>query len=231
MQLCGKPLSSRSRFSKPGLHRCYKVRGHSGKCSEFPYLEHLTRVAPRVARKIVRDSVMTTGAAWKSKDGGPNRIRRWVMLLSDEELLKLGIDMTRFSAVIVAKLREKAAQYTDCMQCAQKLTWLAYGMQNAPGPPDEIREYLEGLFGGIQEGSTTCLICLAPLDFHLFDKARRGKAEIETSHRNPRVHTPENIAFAHRDCNIAQGNKTLDEFYEWTARILRKAGYDVHKKS
>lgn len=31
---------------------------------------HLSKCAPRVAKKIVRDSVMTTGAAWKSKTLG-----------------------------------------------------------------------------------------------------------------------------------------------------------------
>ena len=231
LQFCGKSIPTRSKYSPEGLHRCYKVTGHTGDCEEYPYLAHLKEVAPKVANKIVRDSIMTTGASWKSKDAGPNRIRRWVMLLPDEELMKLGIDMSGLSPIIVAKLREKAARYEDCMECAQKLTWLAYGMLNAPRPPQDIRSYLEALHGPIEPGMTTCLICLDPLDFSLFSKARRGKAEIETSHRNPRTHTPDNIGFAHRACNIAQGNKTLEEFYEWIAEVLRKAGYRVIKKS
>ena len=52
---------------------------------------------------------MTTGAAWKSANAGPNRIPRWVMLLPDAELRKIKIDMAQFKPQVVAKLREKAA--------------------------------------------------------------------------------------------------------------------------
>ena len=68
--------------------------------------------------------------------------------------------------------------------------------------------------------STCCVICRLPLDYKLFSKAARGKAAIETCHKNPRIHNPENIGFGHRECNIAQGSKTLDEFYQWIADIL-----------
>lgn len=43
---------------------------------EFPFLAHLAKTHPAVAKKIIRDSVMTTGAAWKSEEAGPNRILR-----------------------------------------------------------------------------------------------------------------------------------------------------------
>jgi hypothetical protein len=71
------------------------------------------------------------------------------------------------------------------------------------------------------------LVCLNPLDYGDFGKAQRGKAFIETSHSNPRMHTADNIGFAHRDCNIAQGNKNLEDFYEWIAGILRRTGRTV----
>jgi hypothetical protein len=202
-------------------------KGHAGKCSEYPYLLHLRKVAPKVAKKIERDSIMTTGASWKSEDAGPNRIRRWAMLLTDAELLKIGLDMRKLKPIIVAKLREKAASYDDCMAVAKKLTALAYGMANAPQAPSDVRAYLEDLFGPINADSTNCLVCRSPLDFNLFAAARRGKAEIETSHSNPRLHTPENVGFAHRACNIAQGSKTLDEFYDWIGGILARVGYAI----
>jgi hypothetical protein len=188
-------------------------------------------VAPKVKEKIKRDSIMTTGASWKSKDAGPNRILRWAMLLTDKELLRIGLDMRKLSPIIVAKLREKAASYDDCMAVAKKLTALAYGMVNAPAPPQEIRGYLEALYGPINADATTCLVCRKPLDFRAFAEARRGKAEIESSHSNPRLHTPDNVGFAHRACNIAQGNKTLEEFYAWIAGILERVGYQVTRNS
>jgi hypothetical protein len=231
LEYCGKPLSSRSKFPPRGGHRCYLPKGHDGKCSEFPFLIHLLKYAPRVAKKIVRDSIMTTGAAWKSEHAGPNRIRRWAMLLSDKKLLELGIDMSKLKTIIVAKLREKAADYPACMSVAQKLTWLAYGIEGCEAPPDPIRQYLEALFGAIVPNTTTCLVCRKPITFQLFHAAQRGKAEIETSHSNPRLHTPDNVGFAHRACNIAQGNKTLEEFYDWIAEILLRVGYTVTKPS
>jgi hypothetical protein len=104
-------------------------------------------------------------------------------------------------------------------------------MTNAPNAPKEIRAYLEAIFGPISANTTTCLVCRNPLDFRLFAEARRGKAEIETSHSNPRLHTPDNVGFAHRACNIAQGNKTLEEFYAWISGILERVGYTVHRSS
>lgn len=227
IKFCGKTIKSRSKFTPAGGHRCFLANGHAGRCQEFPYLIHLAKSAPRVAKKIVRDSMMTTGASWKSEDAGPNRIRRWAMLLNDDELGKLGIDMSKLKPIIVAKLRDKAARYEDCMEVAMKLTWLAYGATGCPPPPQPIRDYLEALFGPVASGTTTCLVCKGPLDYGDFAKAQQGKAFIETSHSNPRLHTADNVGFAHRDCTIAQGNKTLDEFYEWIADILRRIGRSV----
>lgn len=227
MTLCGKKLPSRAnaKYDPPGLHRCFREKGHAGPCAEFPYLDHLKGAAPRVAAKIVRDATKTTGASWKSKGAGPNRISRWTtILLSDAKLAKLGVNMKALKPWVVAKLVEKAASYDDCMSAAQFLTWSAYGMTGAPEPDAETRAHLTSRFGEIVQGTTSCLVCKAPLDFSLFHEARRGKAKIETAHAQPRSHTAGNVGFAHRNCNIAQGDKSLDEFYDWIAGILTRAG-------
>lgn len=224
---CNNPISSRSKYSESGLHRCFRRTGHSGRCNEYPYLEHLGEVAPRVRAKIIRDATMTTGAAWKSEDAGPNRIRRWAMLLSDQELLdQFGIDMSKLKNRVVAKLREKAATYDDCMSVAKKLTALAYCMPEAPGIPEDILHYLEEIFGELKRSSTECLVCREKISFLLFESAQRGKAEIETAHANPRLHTPDNVGFAHRSCNIAQGPLSLDEFYNWMENVLSRVRPD-----
>lgn len=221
MKYCSNPIKSRSRFAKLANHRCFKFAGHAGECEEYPYLAHLWTVARKVADKIVRDATNTTGAAWASEDAGPNRILRWAMLLPDNDLLPYGLKMSSLKPGVVAKLREKGAGYEACMEVAQKLTALVYGMDNAPTPPDEIREYLAK---AVREpyGRTTCQVCRLPLDFNLFAAARRGKAELETAHANPRLHTAENVGFAHRECNIAQGSRTLQEFYQWISDILQR---------
>ena len=224
--LCGRALHARAnpKYDPPDLHRCQRDPEHAGKCAEFHYLRHLRTIAPRVAAKIMRDATKTTGASWKSEDAGPNRISRWTMLLTDDELLALGIKMASLKPWVVAKLRQKATTYEDCMSSARYLAWSVYGMEGAPEPDPETNAYLEGHFGPIIKGATGCLVCRAPLRFDLFHEARRGKAEIETAHAAPRAHTPGNVGFAHRHCNIAQGDKSLVDFYDWITGILERAG-------
>lgn len=219
-KLCNKSLPSRSKYNQKQTRHCQRDEGHSGRCDEFPYLAALASSHPAVAKKIIRDATMTTGAAWKSDEAGPNRILRWVMLLSDKELKEFGINMAGLKPQVIAKLREKAAPYEDCMASAKMLTWQVYQMADAPEPPKEVREYLERDFGPMTKDSAVCLICKAPLSFDLFALAQRGKAELETGHSSPRQHNPDNIGFAHRVCNIAQGARTLDEFYDWMEEVL-----------
>jgi len=204
--------------------KCYREKDHTGACSEFHYLDDLATNHPRVANKIKRDATKTTGAAWKSDDAGPNRIDRWVMLQDDAVLLKYGLNMKALKPTVIAKLRDKAATYEACMSVAGKLSWSAYQMPGAPVCPTAIKSYLEKRFGKMNANSTTCIVCKELISFSLFEKAQRGKAEIETAHSNPREHNDENVGFAHRECNIAQGNKTLDEFYKWIIGILERAG-------
>lgn len=219
---CHNNLDIRSRFKSISFKKCHLPKGHSGKCEEFPFLKHLCVSHERIAAKIQRDATKTTGAAWKSEDAGPNRISRWVMLLPNEELLHYGINMEKLKPQVIAKLREKAADYDSCIQVAIKLTWLVYQMPGAPSPPEDLKAYLESHFGQMMY-TTNCGICLIPLHFKSFEGAQRGKAIIETCHLDPRQHSSNNVCFAHRECNIAQGNKTLQEFYAWIEGIIHRA--------
>ena len=222
MEYCGKAISSRSKYDLIAQKKCHLPAGHEEACSEFPFLKHLQESSPRIVDKIKRDATMTTGAAWKSEDAGPNRILRWVMMLPDSELLEYGIDMTQLKPQVIAKLREKSADYDSCIQVAIKLTWLVYQMPNAPTPSESIKAYLETHFGKLNK-ATSCAICLNALDFKLFHAAQRGKAIVETCHLDPRSHNAANVGFAHRECNIAQGNKSIEEFYDWIHGILKRA--------
>ena len=222
IELCNEVIFSRSAYGAIQPRVCQLPKGHSGKHNEFHYLEHLRTIQKSVAEKIKRDSTMTTGAAWKSEEAGPNRILRWVMLLSDDELGHYNIRMERLKPQVVAKLREKAAAYDNCMSVAKKLTWLVYQMEGTPRPPQEIKEYLENFFGEMIWNATTCIVCRGNLSFSLFSKAQRGRAEVETGHINPRIHNAENVGLVHRECNIAQGNKTVLEFYKWIREIIKR---------
>ncbi len=76
MEFCNKIIPTRSQYAEAASHRCHCRKGHAGRCSEYPFLVHLKSVDSQVAEKIKRDATMTTGAAWKSADAGPNRILR-----------------------------------------------------------------------------------------------------------------------------------------------------------
>lgn len=218
VELCLKPIKNRSKTDNV-VKKCHLIKGHTGNCQEAPYLGHLKAVAPRVANKIERDATKTSGASWKSDSAGPNRISRWVMLDNDEALLARGIDMSQMAAAVQSKLRDKAASYEDCMEVAAYLTWTVYQMPDAPECEETTKKYLENRFGTMQPNSTKCIVCQLPLSFKLFENAVRGRADIETAHKSPRVHNAGNVGFAHRHCNIAQGNKTLDDFYDWIEGI------------
>lgn len=223
MELCKKNIANRSKIYKDVSKKyCHKIKNHSGKCGEYPYLDDLNKNYKKVKNKIVRDSTMTTGAAWKSDDAGPNRIPRWVMQLSDRKLKELGLDMKSLKPSVVTKLRDKSASYEECMDVAAKLTSLVYQMEDAPKCPQDIQKYLESKFGKFSDGSTACIVCKEVINFGLFSNAKVGKADIETAHSNPRTHNHENVGLAHRECNIAQGNKSLEEFYAWIKDILKK---------
>jgi hypothetical protein len=223
MKLCNQAITGRSRYESLIRRVCTCEYGHEGAHQEYPYLEHLEKVAPRVAAKIKRDSTKTTGAAWKSDVAGPNRIDRWVMLLPDAELKRqYGLDLAAMKPSVQAKLREKAATYEDCMAVAAKLTWAAYQMRNAPKAPPFIGDYLSRRFGDMSHNTTRCIVCREVLDFDDFEGAQRGRALIETAHANPRMHNPENVGFAHRECNIAQGGLPLNEFYDWIRAIIAR---------
>lgn len=222
MLFCRKELNNISKYKSVSSKFCHLPKNHDGKCMEFPFLDHLFKVSPRVANKIKRDSTMTTGAAWKSKDAGPNRIPRWIMLLNDRQLKTFGIDMNELKTGVISKLKDKAATYEECINVSIKLTHLTYQMIDAPKCRKDIKEYIESFYGKLKPHSTDCIICKKQISFDLFDAAKRGKAEIETAHKDPRSHNPDNIGFAHRECNIAQGNKTLEEFYKWITEIVKR---------
>lgn len=221
--LCRKVLSTRSKYASLYQPKCHCLKDHAGRCSQFPFLSELANGHSRVAEKIKRDSTMTTGAAWKSTGAGPNRIPRWVMLEEDRTLKRFGLNMRMLKPGVVAKLREKAASYDDCIRVAIALTAKAYNMKSAPGASKDVEAYLNATGFSLEAETTCCEICRLQLDFGLFENARRGKAEIETCHKDPRLHAPENVGFAHRECNIAQGPKTLDNFYDWIRGILVRA--------
>ena len=228
LELCLKTISGRTKYESIVHRQCFCKLGHNGRHDEYPYLRDLAKTAPRVAAKIKRDATMTTGAAWKSEDAGPNRILRWVMLLPDKTLKKdFKLDISSLKPSVQAKLREKAASYDDCMAVAAKLTWSAYQMHNAPAASDSVRAYLEAKFGPFELNSTRCIVCRDFLDFGAFEKAQRGRALIETAHSNPRLHNADNVGFAHRECNIAQGGLSLAEFYDWIKSIIARIESNV----
>ena len=41
MEFCHKVIPTRSQYADVAEHKCHCPKGHSGKCEEFPFLNHL----------------------------------------------------------------------------------------------------------------------------------------------------------------------------------------------
>lgn len=174
----------------------------------MPFLISLKAVAAKVAEKIERDSLNTRGAPWPKNLAGVQRRRNrqphWTLKDGDQ------------------LYPQHYADYETCLMIAKRLTLYVYCTEGAPDCPDNIIKYLETKPA---INSYKCPICFLPILFSDFNKAKQSRAEIETGHLNPNaeyIHTPNNVCFVHRQCNIAQGERSISEFLEWIEGILKR---------
>jgi hypothetical protein len=189
--------------------RCRLEAGHLQKRhTDLPFLLHLKETYKKVADKIERDSLNTRGAPWPKNLAGVqkrrNRQPHWTLKQGDQLFPK------------------HYADYETCLAVARRMTYYVYSMPNAPDCPREIVKYLEK---EPVRNSYLCPICLEPVDFNDFHEAQQSKALIETAHLDPQseyIHTPDNVCFAHRMCNIAQGDRSIEHFLEWIDGILQR---------
>jgi hypothetical protein len=208
--LCGKTYGS----GLGDVRRvCRRAEGHTGRCSDMPFLMHLEQVKPKVADKIVRDSFNTRGASWgKALDGTQkrrNRQPRWTVKLGD--VFYPGHHQT----------------YVNCLVVAGELTLQAYEMVGAPACPTEIAQLLPRI---PVANSGLCPICKLPMEFSEFDLAVQSKAAIDTDHLDPgleRRHASGNVAFVHHECNTTKGDRSLEEFERWMVEVLKRYGYQL----
>jgi hypothetical protein len=214
MNSCGKLFGK----GLGGTRRsCRREAGHEGRCTDMPFLLHLDKVKPKVAEKIERDSFNTRGASWgKGLDGTQkrrNRQPRWTLSEGD------------------AFYPAHHQTYQNCLRIAEELTIQAYEMVGAPTCPKTI---IAWLYRAPQTNSGICPICKQLLEFSEFDLAVQSKAAIDTDHLNPsleRRHAPGNVAFVHHLCNTTKGDRSLEDFEEWMANVLKRHGYKVSKGS
>lgn len=211
--LCGRAIG---RGLGGVTRRCRLEEGHTGRCTDVPFLSALNRSHPRVADKIVRDSFNTRGASWgKTADGTQarrNRQPRWT--------LEPG------HVFYPAHHQE----YPVCLVIAAELALQAYQMYGAPQCPDEAVQYLPRK---PTPNSAVCPICAMPLEFSEFDLAQQSKAAIDTDHLNPRLehrHVPGNVVFVHHLCNTTKGDRSVEEFEAWMLGVLTRHGYTVTRR-
>ncbi len=176
----------------------------------MPFLRHLKLKHPKIAEKIERDSLNTRGAPWPKNRAGVqkrrNRQPHWTLKEGDQLYPR------------------HYADYEICLEVARALTIHVYEMEGAPPCPPDIAKSL----GRVPvAGTYTCPVCCIPLALRNFELAKQSRAEIETSHIDPKadyIHTPGNVAFAHRQCNIAQGERSVPAFLDWIRGILERHG-------
>lgn len=196
------------------MRKCRLEKGHLNRHTDMPFLIDLKKNHQKVAEKIERDSLNTRGAPWGvNKDGEQcrrNRQPHWTLKEGDQLYPK------------------HYADYETCIKVAERLTYYVYCMEEAPDCPENIAKYFERR---PVKNTYRCPICLLPIKFEDFELARQSKAVIETAHLDPQeifIHTPENVCFAHRTCNIAQGEKNVKDFMKWIDGILER--YEIKCK-
>lgn len=196
---------------------CLREAGHKGRCTDMPFLVHLTaspnKLHRAVAEKIGRDALNTRGAAWPANQKGVqkrrNRQPRWTLKPGDQLFPK------------------HAADYQTCLLVAQILALHVHEMQEAPPYPPDAVKFLPR---PPKHGTYLCPVCRVPINFKDFGRAAQSKAVLETAHLDPtmeRIHTPGNVRLAHRVCNIAQGDRSIEDFTSWIRGILERAGFLV----
>jgi hypothetical protein len=199
-----------------GIQRlCRLPAGHPGRCTDMAFLMHLGKLKPKVADKIVRDSFNTRGASWgKALDGTQkrrNRQPRWTLKPGD------------------AFHPQHHQTYDGCLIVAAELTLQAYEMVGAPPCPSEVVPLLPRR---PIPNAGLCPICKLPLEFSEFDLAVQSKAAIDTDHLNPgleRRHVSGNVAFVHHECNTTKGDRSLNDFENWMAAVLKRHGYQISR--
>jgi len=194
---------------------CQLKNNHEGRCDKTPFLNELKVSFPKVAEKIEQDAYHSRGNKTKPYK---NRSFRWDRPISLESAsglknkMKLGIP------------KKEYATQKQCHQVAKKLTRLVYEMKNAPPCPKSIIKYLDKKPASNQ---CRCPLCLRILDINDFSAAEWGKAKIEMWHNFPLSerkinHVAGNMSWGHRECNIAQGEKTTEEVLLWFKKILKE---------
>ena len=207
--ICGQEYGMGLGGQKRTCH--LELQHEQSRHTDMPFLLDLKKHHKKVGDKIERDSLNTRGAPWPKNLSGVqkrrNRQPHWTLKEGDQ------------------LYPQHYADYETCLEVAKRMTYYVYCMHGAPTCPDEIVKYLEQK---PEEDTYLCPICLLPVDFRDFEKAKQSKALIETAHLDPQaeyIHTPDNVCFAHRTCNIAQGDRSIPDFLNWMDGILKRHKY------
>lgn len=195
------------------VRTCRCPVGHQGRHTDMPFLLHLKNKHQKIAEKIERDSFNTRGAAWGTdKDGEQyrrNRQPRWTLKPGDQ------------------LYPQHYQEYEICLEIAREMTLQIYEMPDAPDCPPEIARFLPR---EPVRGNYLCPICLEPIYVADFEEAKQSQAVIDTDHLNATLefcHVPGNVFFAHHDCNVRKGERSLKGFLDWVTELLERHGYSV----
>ncbi len=211
MQACNKTIRNNTKAK----YICKLEKNHTGRCDKAPFLKDLRVSFPKGAAKINQDAYHTRGNKTKPYK---NRSFRWDHAISKKKESRL-----KNKKNLGIPKKEYATQ-EQCYLVAKKLTRLIYEMKNAPSYPKSIIKYLDKK---PVSNKCRCPLCLKILDINDFSKAKWGKAEIEMWHNFPLSekairHVTNNMSWGHRDCNIAQGEKTTKKTLSWFKTILKE---------
>jgi hypothetical protein len=223
MKFCSKKIKTTSKIL------CKLEENHKGKCNAHPYLQGLEldiknssasdkdkKLFKKIVDKIKQDSYNTRGNTTKPFK---NRSFRWDTPISKDEALK----MKKSKSTGIPK--KEFATEVECYKVAQKLTRLIYEMKNAPKCPENIIPFLDKTPDPIKN-PCICPLCKEKLNINDFLDSIQGQAKLELWHLEPLTenvskHNAQNISWGHRECNVAQGDRSTNETLEWMKKIIK----------
>jgi len=204
-KICNKTIKIiKNNFDCEETQKCVLEVGHLGKCSYRPDYKLFGKDEIKIKNKLNNAALSTAGETAKNS---PilNRAQRWsakpISILEEHQLKKEGVYR-------VGIRKDEASTFLNCTKTEQKLYEVVKKVY--------LKEYDE---------TTCCHICGEQFKYDEFLLGAKNPNSIQICHNEPLsekkiMHTPENCFWGHRQCNIMQGDHSINSMMIRMKKII-----------
>jgi hypothetical protein len=201
---CGKTIKTFvNNFGNEETQHCIREQGHKGRCSYRPNYKLFGDNEEKIKAKLNNAALYTAG---ETAENSPilNRAQRWTakpLSMDEEQVLKVE------GKYRVGIRKDEASTFQYCSEIERNLF-----------------RVVQKVYEGVTDNSTQCYYCGEGFDFENFLLSSKNPASIQICHLKPLseneiMHKPENCFWGHRQCNIIQGNQSIEEMYNRIQKI------------